>query len=142
MKVWYWLFGIVLGIATLLIGVIYGASELGGEVVTLSRAESSDDMSQVRIWIVDENGFSWIEHGEADSFWITQLSESPNIVVNRAGRDTNYAGTADRDSHDLYHQLRREKYGMADQIIELLGAPGVAECEGGPVRLQLIDKAN
>ncbi len=142
MKVLYWLLGIVLGIPTLLMVVIYGASELGGEVVTLSRAESSDDMSQVRIWIVDENGLSWIEHGEADSFWITHLADSHNIVLNRAGRDTNYAGAADRDSHDLYHQLRREKYGLADQIIELLGAPGVDECDGVPVRLQLIDEAS
>ena len=139
MKVLYWLLGIVLGIPTLLFGTIYGASELGGEVVTLARAESNGDASQVRVWIVDENGQSWIEHGEADSFWITQLSESPDIALTRAGRTTNYTGTPERDSHDLYHQLRREKYAMADQILELLGAPGVDECEGVPVRLQLVD---
>ena len=139
MKVLYWLLGIVLGIPTLLFGTIYGASELGGEVVTLARAESNGDASQVRVWIVDENGTSWIEHGEADSFWITQLSESPDIALTRAGRTTNYTGTPERDSHDLYHQLRREKYAMADQILELLGAPGVDECEGVPVRLQLVD---
>ena len=139
MKVLYWLLGIVLGIPTLLFGTIYGASELGGEVVTLARAESNGDASQVRIWIVDENGTSWIEHGDADSFWITQLSESPDIALTRAGRTTNYTGTPERDSHDLYHQLRREKYAMADQILELLGAPGVDECEGVPVRLQLTD---
>lgn len=139
MKVLYWLLGIVLGIPTLLFGTIYGASELGGEVVTLARAESNGDTSQVRVWIVDENGQSWIEHGEADSFWITQLSESPDIALTRAGRTTNYTGTPERDSHDLYHQLRREKYAMADQILELLGAPGVDECEGVPVRLQLVD---
>ena len=139
MKVLYWLLGIVLGIPTLLFGTIYGASELGGEVVTLARAESNGDASQVRVWIVDENGTSWIEHGDADSFWITQLSESPDIALTRAGRTTNYTGTPERDSHDLYHQLRREKYAMADQILELLGAPGVDECEGVPVRLQLVD---
>ena len=139
MKVLYWLLGLVLGIPTLVMAVIYGASELGGEVVTLSRSDSDGDTSQVRIWVVDENGSSWIEHGDADSFWITQLSESPNIVLNRAGHDTHYTGTADRGSHDLYHRLRREKYGMSDQIIELLGAPSVDECEGVPVRLQLIE---
>ena len=139
MKILYWLLGIVLGIPTLLFGTIYGASELGGEVVTLARAESNGDVSQVRIWIVDENGTSWIEHGDTGSFWINQLPESPNLVLTRAGRTSNYAGTPDRDSHDLYHQLRREKYGMADQIIELLGAPSAAECEGVSVRLHLLD---
>ena len=139
MKILYWLLGIVLGIPVPLFGTIYGASELGGEVVTLARAESNGEVSQVRVWIVDQSGLSWIEHGEAGSFWITQLAESPNVVLSRAGRDTHYAGTADRESHDLYHQLRRAKYGMGDQILELLGAPGVDECDGVPVRLQLTD---
>ena len=39
MKILYWLLGIVLGIPVLLFGTIYAASELGGEVVTLTRAE-------------------------------------------------------------------------------------------------------
>lgn len=135
MKVMVWLLGVVLGIPTLFLITMYGASELGGEVVTLDRAEANGDVSRVRIWIVDSDGMSWIEHGEAESPWITRLSESPNIVLARGGRTSTYAGTPDRGAHDLYHRLRREKYGAADQIIDaLLGS--AADCEGVPVRLQ------
>ncbi|NOX51105.1 MAG: hypothetical protein GXP16_11320 [Gammaproteobacteria bacterium] len=138
MKVLYWVIGIVLGVPALLVIVMYGASELGGEVVTLDRAEENGDVSQVRVWIVDKNGLSWIEHGEAESHWIVQLLDSPNIVLTREGRTINYIGTSDPDSHDLYHQLRRQKYSWADQVVGLFGG-GSAKCSGVPVRLQSID---
>lgn len=138
MKAMYWLLGIVLGVPALLLLVMYAASELGGEVVTLDRAEEDGDVSQVRIWIVDKNSMSWIEHGEAESFWITQLPESSNVVLSREGRTTSYVGTPDRNSHDLYHQLRREKYGWADRVVALF-VGGAAECQGVPVRLQAIN---
>jgi hypothetical protein len=138
MKVFYWLLGVLLGIPTLLMLAVYGASELGGEVVTLDRTEANGEVSPVRIWIVDSDGASWIEHGAPDSAYITRLSRAPNLVLNRAGRATHYVGTPDRDSHDLYHRLRREKYGIADQIVQL--ATGSAEeCPGVPIRLQLAE---
>ncbi|MGI9325863.1 MAG: hypothetical protein ACR2PZ_11635, partial [Pseudomonadales bacterium] len=126
---------LLIGLPALFLIVIYGASELGGEVVTLDRAEPTGEMSEVRIWIVDQDDVSWVEHGEADSFWIARLAESPTVVLNREGRAVSYLGTPDRESHDLYHDLRREKYGWADQILELLSG-GEADCQGIPVRLQ------
>ena len=137
MKAVYWLIGIVLGVAALVLLGGYAASELGGEVVTLDRAELNGEVSQVRIWIVDKGDLSWIEHGAAESFWITHLSESTNVVLRREGRTTNYVGTPDRSSHDLYHQLRSEKYGWADQVVALMGA-SAADCQGVPIRLQSI----
>ena len=135
MKIVYWLTGLVVGVPTLLLLIIYGASELGGEVVTLDRAEPNGEISRVRIWIVDQNGLSWIEHGDGDSLWIKQLRESANVVLSREGLTRTYVGTPDRDSHALYHQLRREKYGWADQTVALFGGSDV-ECEGVPVRLK------
>ena len=85
MKAMVWLLGVILGIPTLLILVLYGASELGGEVVTLDRTESSGDVKQVRIWIVDANGTSWIEHGDPESSYIARLAQSPNLVLKRGG---------------------------------------------------------
>ncbi|MGK0471050.1 MAG: hypothetical protein ACJAR0_001525 [Candidatus Azotimanducaceae bacterium] len=139
MKIVYWLIGLVVIVATLPILIIYGASELGGEVVTLDRAELEGDPSRIRIWIVDQQDSSWIEHSDADSFWMTQLTESANVVLDRGGQTVNYIGTPDRDSHDLYHQLRREKYGWADKTIAFLSG-GDAECEGVPVRLESLLK--
>ena len=138
MKIVYWLLGLILGIPTLLVLVMYAASELGGEVVTLDRAEANGDVSQVRIWIVDENEVSWIEHGEADSFWIARLPELSRVVLTRGGRAVSYVGSPDPNSHGLYHRLRSQKYGVADQIVGLMGG-SADDCQGMPVRLQLID---
>lgn len=138
MKVIYWLVGFIVGVPVLLLAVMYGASELGGEVVTLDRAEANGDVSKVRIWIVDKDDLSWVEHGEAESFWITQLADSPGVVLSREGQTTKYVGMPDPNAHDLYHQLRSEKYGWADQVIALF-AGDPAECQGVPVRLQLAE---
>lgn len=139
MKLVIWLIAIVIAVPIAMTLLMYGASELGGEVVTLERAESSGGASKVRIWIVDEQGVSWIEHGDPDSFWISQLATSSNIVLAREGRTTHYTGAPDPDAHDDYHRLRRAKYGVADQIVALM-AGDADECQGVPVRLQLVDQ--
>lgn len=137
MKIVYWLIGLVVIVAVLPIIIIYGASELGGEVVTLERPTPEGDVSKVRIWIVDQGGTSWVEHSDADSFWMTQLKESSAVALSRGGKTNTYVGTPDPDSHDLYHQLRLEKYSWADKTIDFVtGSDG--ECEGVPVRLKLV----
>lgn len=135
MKALYWAIGIAVGVPAVLVIIMYGASELGGEVVTLDRAEANGDVSRVRVWIVDKDGLSWIEHGDAGSHWIARLPDSPDVVLTRKGRTMRYVGTADPESHDLYHQLRRQKYGWADELVGLFGG-GEAGCAGVPVRLQ------
>ena len=94
------------------------------------------EQSRVRIWIVDQGGVSWVEHGQPDAHWISRLVDAPDIVLTRDGQIVNYTGAPDPDAHALYHELRREKYGWADQLIEMLGGGG-ADCTGLPVRLQL-----
>jgi hypothetical protein len=136
MKIVYWLLGIFVGIPILVLAITYGASELGGEVVTLHRSDANGDVSRVRIWIVDKDGTSWIEHGDSESAYLARLAKSPELVLEREGRETTYIATADRDADALYHRLRREKYGIADQIVALMtGASD--ECAGVPVLLQL-----
>ena len=137
MKIVYWLIGFVVTVAVLPLIVIYGASELGGEVVTLDRVvPEGGDVSRVRIWIVDQNDASWIEHGDADSFWMAQLAESKDLGLSRGGQAITYTGTPDPDSHDLYHRLRSEKYGWADSTVAFFSGSD-AECEGVPVRLEM-----
>jgi hypothetical protein len=65
MKYVYWVLGLLVGISVLLIGIPIVVSELGGEVVTLERAEEDGESSRIRIWIVDNNEASWIEHGDS-----------------------------------------------------------------------------
>ena len=129
--------GILLAVLLLCMGLIYGASEFAGEVVTLDRRDANGEVSQVRIWIVEQEGSAWVEHGNAESFWITHLAESAAVVMNRNGESVSYVGTPDSASHDLYHQLRLEKYNWGDQLIASLTG-GVADCDGLPVRLSLV----
>jgi len=136
MRALIWAIGILLSVPVLYFALIYGASELGGEVVTLDRSEANGEVSQVRIWIVDQGPTSWIEHGDAESFWMSGLAEAPAVVLSREGKKLSYLGAPDRDSHDLYHKLRQEKYGWADDVIALLTG-GDAECGDLPVRLQV-----
>ena len=81
MKVITWLLAVILGLPILFFALIYAASELGGEVVTLSRIEANGEVSQVRVWIVDEGDKAWIEHGAPDAYWISHLSEEPELSL-------------------------------------------------------------
>ena len=135
MKILLWPMAIIIGLPLLFFILLYGASELGGEVVTLQRTNSDGHSGNVRIWIVDLGDSSWIEHGDRQSYWITQLSESPRVTLTRNGKTLDYVGSADPDSHQLYHKLRREKYTWADSFIELMGGGGGASCTSVPVRL-------
>jgi hypothetical protein len=134
MKYVYWFLGILVGIPVLLIAIPIVASELGGEVVTLERAEEDGESSQIRIWIVDNGDASWIEHGDAESYWMRHLQTSDEVILDRGEQTQSYEGTPDPDSHQLYHDLRRTKYGWADQLIELFSG-GLESCDGVPVRL-------
>ena len=137
MKILKWTITIVIALPVLLIGVIYGASELGGEVAVLQRIEATGETTRVRVWVVDEVGSSLIEHGDASSYWITQLETNDRITLERDGEQIGYQAVADQEAHTTYHKLRREKYGWADQTLEMLGGKA-AECNGLPVRLKLI----
>lgn len=125
--------GSLVGLLGLFLAVVYAASELGGEVVTLHRPDADNAFSPVRIWIVDSESGSWIEHGSGEENWIMRLADDPNIRLERAGTVREYLAMPDPDAHDRYHALRREKYGLADQLIGLLGGDS---CTGTPVRLE------
>ena len=60
------------------------------------------------------------------------------ISVVRGGEEKRYIGVSDANAHELYHQLRREKYGIADRIVEItsFGLASKDACEGVPVRLK------
>ena len=134
MKVLSWSMSIIVGLPMLFFILAFNASELGGEVVTLERINGDNSISEVRIWIVDQDSFSWIEHGDRQAYWITELSESSEVILIRHGEALNYIGSIDPDAHPLYHKLRRQKYTWADAFIALLTG-NADDCNGVPVRL-------
>ena len=126
---------------TIVYGVLmFSLSELGGEVVILVRPEADQSNKNIRVWIVDADNKSWIEHGDSESYWIKRLIDGSEIFIIREGEEKKYLAFSDRDSHDLYHNLRREKYGLSDKMLVILsfGATSKENCEGIPVRLEKI----
>jgi hypothetical protein len=140
MEIVYWVLGLVIGIPISLVFVMYAASEMGGEVVTLERAEGNGDINRIRVWIVDDNGDSWIEHGDPNSYWINKLHSLNEVVITRRGQTTTYSGTPDPGFHNRYHQLRRIKYAWADELVGFFSG-GEMNCPGVPVRLQIPEDA-
>ena len=73
------LVGILLGVVVLLFGGVYAASELGGEVVVLHRKAADGSVDHVRVWIVEDDTGTWIEHGAPNHHWITTLASAKSI---------------------------------------------------------------
>ena len=131
---------ILIGIAIVYGVLMFSLSELGGEVVILVRPEADLSNKNIRVWIVDADNKSWIEHGDSESYWIQGLVNDSGIFIIREGEEQKYLAFDDRDSHDVYHKLRREKYGLADKMLDILsfGSTSKENCEGIPVRLEKI----
>ena len=134
------LIGVLLGIVFLYGAFTLSLSELGGEVVTLVRPEPEGSTKNIRVWIVDTDGKAWIEHGDNESFWIKQLVDNSQLSIIREGKENKYLASADKESHDFYHNLRREKYAFADKMLDILtfGATSKDNCSGIPIRLELL----
>ena len=139
MKRTFKVFGVLLGLVVLYGVLGIALSELGGEVATLARPESDGSTKNVRVWIVDSDNDSWIEHGTDMSYWIIQSSDGVEVSVIRDEVEKKYEAFTDTDSHDFYHNLRREKYAFADKMLDILslGASSKEKCSGVPVRLVL-----
>lgn len=132
-----WIFRGVLLIAVLalgFVGVLYGASELGGEVVTLHKSLEDGSVRKTRIWIVENTEGVWIEHGDASSYYMTQLNDDSTLTLERDGAIQKYVAELDPNAHVTYHELRRKKYGWASAIVDAVGGDENT-CGGTPVRL-------
>ena len=140
MKKFFKLVVILISIAIVYGVLMFSLSELGGEVVILVRPEADQSNKNIRVWIVDADNKSWIEHGDSESYWIQGLVNDSGIFIIREGEEQKYLAFDDRDSHDVYHKLRREKYGLADKMLDILsfGSTSKENCEGIPVRLEKI----
>ena len=139
MKKTFKVFAVLLGVVVIYGVLVIALSELGGEVATLARPESDGSTKDVRVWIVDSNKDSWIEHGTDESYWIEQSSNGIEVSVIRNKKKEKYEAFNDKESHDFYHNLRSEKYAFADKMLDILtfGATSKENCSGVPVRLIL-----
>ena len=105
-------------------GGIYGASELGGEIVTLHTQAADGGDAVTRLWVVDDACAQYLRAGNPGSGWLQRIQANPDILVERNGVATRYRGVpvADDPSQPArIHTLMREKYGIADRIVSILG---------------------
>jgi hypothetical protein len=105
---------IVLGI-----GSVFGASELGGEVVTLDTVDASGAHRATHLWVVDDAGFAWLRSGAPGSEWLARIDANPDVEVERGGVLQRVRAVPVRQANvrDRIHALMREKYGWADRLI-------------------------
>ena len=123
---------LIIALPLLLFGSIMLASELGGEVVVLHREAVDGSVDEVRVWIVDDENGTWIEHGDPTDHWIRKLADDPSLTIERDGVARAYRASADPDSCAVYNRLRDAKYGLADRYVDLF-APDSISCT--PIRL-------
>jgi len=98
---------------------IFAASELGGEIVTLTTFDAAGTPAETRLWVVDDAGAAWLRCGVPTSGWCGRMRASPAVRVSRGGtsRDFTAALVTEPAVRDRIHALMAEKYGWADALI-------------------------
>ena len=104
--------------------------EIGREVVTLRTQRPDGTWQKTRLWIVDEGGASWLHSAGAD--WAKRFEGDPVVEVERGGEIRRYRAHAVPGPHPEIHRLLREKYGIADWWVRLIGPDNATTV---PVRL-------
>ncbi len=95
------------------------ASESGEVVVVRTFVDGPKD---VRLWIVDEHGTSWLRAGSSDAGWYRRLLEEPDIVLERGGELYEYSAFPIEGGETVSHinALMLQKYGWAEEVIGLM----------------------
>jgi hypothetical protein len=124
------------GFAVIVLGIgsVFGASELGGEVVTLDTVDASGAHHATHLWVVDDAGFAWLRSGAPGAAWLARIDASPDVEVERGGvrQRVHAVPVREADARERVHALMREKYGWADRLISGVRDPG----RSVPVRLE------
>jgi hypothetical protein len=125
--------GLLLLAGVIFIGAIFGASELGGEVVTLHTREGSAE-KETHLWVVDDAGFAWLRAGMPNSGWLKRIEANPDVIVDRGGQSNHFHAVPVHDpvTRDRIHALMRQGYPFADRLIGLIRDPNGSV----PVRLE------
>jgi len=121
MKAVKWL-GILIGVVALVAlalgGVIMSMSE-SGEVVVLRTFDREGEPYETRLWIVEHDGAAWLRAGQAESVWFKNLSENPDVVLQRGGSERSFTAVPvpDDATRNRINALMNEKYGSPDTAI-------------------------
>jgi hypothetical protein len=109
------------------------ASELGGEVVTLTTRDAGGAERSTHLWVVDYEGFAWLRAGDPGSGWLARLRQDPQVRVDRGGVSARYTAEPAPAQRQTIDRLMAEKYGFADRLIGVFRS--IRRAESVPVRL-------
>lgn len=113
---------LLVALGVLFVAVIFGASELGGETVTLETSDASGGIVETRLWVVEYDGSSWLRAGVPTSSWLVRIEANDSIAVTRAGEKHRYRAVPVHDpaTRDAVHDANHRKYGWAEQVVSLI----------------------
>ena len=114
------LVGAVLILLVVVVGLQMVASE-SGEVVVM-RTFIGDETQEVRLWIVDDQGVSWLRSGQPEAGWYQRVLENPDIQVERGSDLYEYRAFPMEGGPKAAHinALMLYKYGWAEQVIGMM----------------------
>ena len=110
--------GIAVLIALVLAFVaMFAASELGGEVVTLTSFDADGMPHETSVWIVEDDGSLWLRAGNPGSSWIRRVRADPKVEVTRDGRTSSYRAEVVLDRQERINRKMADVYGWADRVV-------------------------
>ena len=101
----------------LVMGLMFAASELGGEVVTLVTSDTDGTLHETSLWIVEDEGALWLRAGNPDSSWLKRIRKTPAVTLTRAGKTVRYRAEVVLGRNGRINQLMADGYGWADRVI-------------------------
>ena len=112
------------GVATAVL--VVGALLLDeGEVVHLETTDREGRHYEADLWIVDLDGVSYLRANDGDLGWLERLRENPRVSIERGTGDETFVATPLEDPRlrSRVDDAVREKYGLADRVMELMSEP-------------------
>jgi len=93
-----------------------------GEVATLYAPGVGIDDHYTRVWVVEERPYVWIRAEKPTRSWLPAVRANPNVTLTRHGQRAVYHATVREDSQSIAftNALFRRKYGLADEVREIL----------------------
>ena len=108
--------GVLIALA-LAFGAMLAASELGGEVVTLTTFDSEGKTYETPLWIVQDDGSLWLRAGNPNSNWLERIRLDPKVEVTRDGETVAYRADIVLERRDRINRKMADVYGWADTLI-------------------------
>lgn len=124
----------VTGLFAAYVAAHWALIEVGREVIVLRTENDGGEWIETRLWIVDDDGASWLHGG--DSNWMHNLRARPIVEIVRRGETHRYRARSLPGPHPKVHELLRAKYGVADRWVRFVG-PDRASTTA--VRLERLD---